>query len=77
MSEVGSCTDKSVNTCVKNSADLITLLLELLRGRTGKWDIEKDAINSTDPAVRLLAVILALAPTVIATLACLYLAVAR
>jgi hypothetical protein len=55
------------------------LLLEgqLLRGRTGKWDVVKDAINSKDAAVRLLALILALAPTVIATLACLYLAVAR
>jgi hypothetical protein len=55
----------------------LSVLLELLRGRTGKWDVVKDAIRSQDPAVRLLAVILALAPAVIATLACLYLAVAR
>jgi hypothetical protein len=60
---------------MKNSADFITLLLELLRGRIGKWDVVRDAIRSTDPAVRIIAVILALAPAVIATLACLLAAV--
>ena len=58
-------------------SELLVALLELLRGRTGKWDVVKDAIRSKDPAVRLLAVILALAPTVIAALAGLYLAVVR
>jgi hypothetical protein len=77
MSGLRWCTEKFVIPGVKNIADLITLLLELRRGRTGKWDVVKDAINSTDATVRLLAVILALAPALIATLVCLYLAVAR
>ena len=74
MSGLWWCTDKYVIRGMKN--ELLAALLELLRGRTGKWDVVKDAINSKDAAVRLLALILALAPAVIATLACLYLAVA-
>ena len=58
-------------------SEILGALLELLRGRTGKWDVVKDAIRSKDRAVRLIAVILALSPPVIATLAGLYLAVAR
>jgi hypothetical protein len=60
---------------VKNS-DHINFLLELLRGRTGKWDVVLAAIRSKDDFVRRVAVILVLAPPVIATLACL-LAVVR
>jgi len=44
--------------------------LYYLRGRTGKWDVVKDASHSEDRAVRLLAVILVLAPAVLVTLAC-------
>lgn len=62
---------------MRNLSELVTLLLEVLRGRTGKWDVVKDAIKSTDPAVRILAVILALAPASIAALAGLYFVVAR
>ena len=58
-------------------SEILGALLELLRGRIGKWDVVKDAIRSKDRAVRLIAVILALAPPVIVTLVGLYLAVAR
>ena len=57
-------------------SEILGALLELLRSRTGKWDVVKDAIRSKDRAVRLIAVILALTPPVIAMLAA-YLAVAR
>lgn len=57
--------------------EILSALLGFLRGRTGKWDVVKDAIRSKDRAVRLIAVILALAPSAIATLAGLYLVVAR
>lgn len=56
-------------------ADLIAVLLEVLRGRAGKWDVVRDAIRSKDPAVRITAVILALAPAVLAALAGLFAAV--
>ncbi len=69
MSGLWWCTDKYVIPGMKK--ELLAALLELLRGCTGKWDVVKDAINSKDAAVRLLALILALAPAVIATLACL------
>lgn len=62
-----------VITGVKNITDLIALLL----GHTGKWDVIRDAIRSKDDSVRRIAIVLALAPPVIATLACLYFAVAR
>ena len=45
---------------VKNT-ELIALLLEALRGRTGRWDVIKGAISGTGDTVRLIAVILALA----------------
>jgi hypothetical protein len=45
---------------VKNT-ELIALLLEALRSRTGRWDVIKGAISSTGDTVRLIAVILALA----------------
>jgi hypothetical protein len=57
-------------------SEILGALLEFLRSRTGKWDVVKDAIRSKDRAVRLIAVILALTPPVIAMLAA-YLAVAR
>jgi hypothetical protein len=57
-------------------SEILGALLELLRGRTGKWDVVKDAIRSKDRAVRLIAVTLALAPPVMAMLA-IYLTVAR
>jgi hypothetical protein len=53
------------------SNELLGVLVESLRGRTGKWDAVKEAIKSENAAVRLIAVILALAPPVIAVLACL------
>ena len=42
-------------------ADLIAVLLEVLRGRVSKWDVIKDAIGSTGQTVRLIAIIVALA----------------
>jgi hypothetical protein len=50
-------------------SEILRALLEFLRSRTGKRDVVKDAIRSKDRAVRLIAVILALAPSVIAMLA--------
>ena len=44
---------------------------------TGKWDVVRDALGSKGDFVRRNAIILALAPPVIATAAGLYLAVAR
>jgi hypothetical protein len=66
--------NKSVIPGMKHT-ELLAALLEFLRGRIGKWDVVRDAIRSKDPAVRIIAVILALAPAVIATLACLLAAV--
>ena len=57
--------------------ELLSALLELLRGRPGKWDVVKDAIRSQGPRSPNFSLSMALAPTVFATLACLYLAVAR
>jgi hypothetical protein len=62
---------------MKNIAELVTFLLEVLRGRTCKWDVAKDAIKSKDRAVRLLVAILAFAPPFIAALAGLYYVVTR
>ena len=42
-------------------ADLIAVLLEVLRGRVGKWDVIKDAISSTGQTVRLIAIIVTMA----------------
>ena len=42
-------------------ADLIAVLLEVLRGRVGKWDVIKDAISSTSQTVRLIAIIVTMA----------------
>ena len=41
---------------MKNT-ELIAVLLEVLRGRVGKWDVIKDAISSTGQTVRLIAII--------------------
>jgi hypothetical protein len=57
--------------------DLITVLLELMRGRTGKWDVIKYAIGSTGRTVRLVAVILAMALSTSAVAAGLYLLAVR
>jgi hypothetical protein len=40
--------------------ELLTALLELLRGRTGKWDVIKDAITDTGQTVRFIAIIVAM-----------------
>lgn len=57
--------------------DLIALLLEVLRGRTGKWDVVKAAIGSTGDTVRLIAVILAMALSTGAAAAFVYLLACR
>jgi hypothetical protein len=61
---------------VKNT-ELIALLLEALRGRTGKWDVIKAAISSTGDTVRLIAVLLALAISTVAGALVVYLAASR
>jgi hypothetical protein len=40
--------------------EFLAVLLELLRGRTGKWDVVRDALGSKDDFVRRIAVILTL-----------------
>jgi len=60
---------------MKNLSDVVTLLLEVLRGRAGKWDAVKDAIRSKDRAVGLVTVILALVPPVLVPLVLVALAV--
>ncbi len=61
---------------MKNT-ELIALLLESLRGRTGKWDVIKAAISSTGDTVRLIAVLLALAISTVAGALVVYLAASR
>jgi succinate dehydrogenase hydrophobic anchor subunit len=61
---------------VKNT-ELIALLLEALRGRTGRWDVIKDAISSTGDTVRLIAVILALTISTAAGALVVYLVASR
>ncbi len=63
------------NTGVKR--EIITALLELMRGRTGKWDVINYAIGSTRRTVRLIAVILAMALSTVAVTAGLYLLAVR
>jgi len=58
-------------------SELLGALLELLRVRTGKWDVVKDAIGSKDTTVRLIAVIVAMALSTFATAAGLYLLAVR
>jgi hypothetical protein len=57
--------------------DLIALLLEVLRSRTGKWDVIKAAIGNTGDTVRLIAVILAMTLSPAATAAFIYLLACR
>ena len=61
---------------MKNT-ELIALLLEALRGRTGRWDVVTAVISSTAATVRLIAVILAMAVATSATALVVYLVAAR
>ena len=58
-------------------ADLLAFLLEVLRGRIGKWDVIKDAKSSTGDTVRLIAIILALGISAAPAAALIYLLACR
>ena len=41
--------------------ELLAALLELLRGRTGKWDVADHALDSTAKAIRFAVILVAMA----------------
>jgi len=59
------------------NANLLAVLLEVLRARTGKWDVVKAAMGSTGDTVRLIAIVLALAFSTAAGAIVVYLMVRR
>jgi hypothetical protein len=58
-------------------SEILGALLEVLRGRTGRWDFACAALRSKDGFVRRAVVVLVLAPPVFVALAGLIFAVAR
>lgn len=45
---------------MKNNANLIAALLELMRSRISKWDVADHALDSTGRTVRLIAILVAM-----------------